>query len=113
MRAKARFSDCLIRSERQLQSKGARDPLAIGRVGLKTVGDVPLLDVLCRAPDRPRGVVEQDLPLLGVHHAEQIAGLLVVVVIDAMVPMIADAVDLQRRFVEVGLIDHSLRLLGK
>src|SRR5947207_10066045 len=96
MRAKARFSDCLIRSERQRQSKGARDPRVLGRVGLQAVGDVPLLDVLCRTPARPRGIVEQDLPLLDVHHAEQVARLLVVVVIDPVVPVIADTVDLQR-----------------
>src|ERR1700676_5414335 len=89
----------LFGSERQLQPERAGDPLAIGRVGFGAIGDVPLLDVLCCAPNCPRGVVEQAPPLLGVHHAEQVAGLLVMVVIDSMVPVIADAVDLERRFV--------------
>src|SRR3979411_295829 len=92
-------SDCFsVGGTPVLDAESSRDSFAIGRIGLHAVDDVPLLDVLCRAPDRPRGVVEQDLPLLCVHHAEKVAGLLVMVIIDAMVPMIADAVDLQRRF---------------
>src|ERR1700676_2905301 len=90
-----------------------RDALAIGRVGFGAIGDVPLLDVPCGAADLPRGVVEQRLPLLGVHHAEQVAGLLVVVVIDPVVAVIAGAVDLERRFVEVGLIDPFVAAVGE
>ena len=58
----------------------------------------------CRTAHLARGIVEKRLALCRVHLAEQITGLLVVVVIDAVIPVGDGALDLERRLVEIGLI---------
>src|SRR5437879_2764211 len=63
------------------------DPPAILRVGLGTVGDVTFLDVCRRAVHGAGRIVEQCLALGGVHLPKQDARLLIVVIIDAMIPM--------------------------
>ena len=62
------------------------------------------LDVERRSADGACRVVEQDLSLSRIHLSEQIARLLIVVVVDPMIPMCCRAVDLDRRFIEIRLI---------
>src|ERR1700726_1135397 len=63
-----------------------------------------LLDVRPCITHRAGGVVEQRLPLRRSHLAEQIARLLPVVVVDAMVIMRPVAVHRHRKLGEIGLI---------
>jgi DNA-binding transcriptional LysR family regulator len=50
------------------------------------------LDLLRRAADRARGVLEQGLALRGVHQAEQRARLRIIVRVDTVVPVIGRAI---------------------
>ncbi len=84
--------------------QGSGDAGAVFRIGLRAVGDVAFLDVHGRSADGAGGVVEQRLALSRVHLAEQVAGLLVVIVIDAVIPVGGLALDLERRLVQVRLI---------
>src|SRR6266702_7591983 len=87
----------------QADQRGS-DSSAVFGIGFRAVGDVALLDVDCRSADRASCVVEQHLALGRIHLPEQVARLLIVVVVDAMVPMRGGALDLELRFVEVGLV---------
>src|SRR5277367_1398388 len=80
------------------QAKGRGDARAIGGIGLGTVADVAPLDLEPRVAHGAGGVLEQNLLLCGAHLPEQIAGLLMVIVVYAMVPIGGVAHDWQRRF---------------
>src|SRR5438132_9899711 len=63
-----------------------------------------LLDVRPCITHRAGGVLEQRFPLRRSHLAEQIARLLPVIIVDAVVPVRPVAVHRHRRFGEIGLI---------
>src|SRR5580704_17804141 len=85
----------LFGGERQLQPERARDPRAIGGVGFGAIGDVALLDVKARIAHGTGRVLEQHLLFGGRHQTKEVAGLLPVIVVDAMVVMCGFALDLQ------------------
>src|SRR6202011_4904181 len=64
-----------LRSASALDAEGPCDSGSIGRVGLGTIGDVPLLDVQASIAHCSRRVLEQHLLLRGRHQPEQIARL--------------------------------------
>ena len=68
--------------EREAQSGG--DACAIGGIGLGAVSDVALLDFDARVTHGAGSVLEEKLLLLGGHLPEQVAGLLIVIISDAM-----------------------------
>src|SRR6202035_1662158 len=86
-----------------IEAKRPRDPLAIGRIGAKTIGDVALLDVQARIAHRAGCVLEQRLLLRRRHQAEQIARLFPVIVVGVMVVVGRLAFNGQRRLGEVGV----------
>src|SRR5260370_4156206 len=71
----------------ELDAQRLRDACAVRRNRLGAVGDMTLLNVLGRTADLASRIVEQGLTLGGAHLAEEIARLLVVIVVDTMVPM--------------------------
>src|SRR6266850_8134712 len=83
----------------EIDAQRLRDASAVGRVGLGAVGDMTLLNVLGRTADLASRIVEQRLTLSWAHLAEEIARLLVVIVVDTMVPMRGPTFDRQRRLV--------------
>src|SRR5216684_5840628 len=89
------------------------NPGAVGGIGLGAIGDVPLLNVFGRCADLSRRVVEQRLALSGVHLAEEIARLLIVVIIDSIVPVGGRAVDRQRWLVELRPVGPLTPAIGK
>src|ERR1700730_7318091 len=88
----------------ELDAQRLRDARAVGGIGLGAVADMPLLNVLRSAADLASRIVEQRLLLDGAHLAEEIARLLVVIVVDTMVPMRGRTFDLQRRLVKLRLV---------
>src|SRR3984893_4797521 len=88
------------------------NPGAIGGIGLGAIGDVPPLNVFGGCADMAGRVLEQSLALSGVHLAEEIARLLIVVIIDAMVPVGGRAVDRQRWLVELRLVGPLAPAIG-
>ena len=87
------------------------DALAIGGVGLGAVVDVPLDGLRQGAFDRPRGVVEQALPLLGTEQPEQVAGLGEVVVVLAVVEVIRRRPDGLGRVGVAGLVGPAAEVV--
>jgi tetratricopeptide (TPR) repeat protein len=81
-----------------------RHARAVCRVRSHAVLHMALLDVRPCITHRAGGILEQRLPLRRSHLAEQIARLLPMVVIHAMVPMRPVAVHRHRRLGEIGLI---------
>src|SRR4051812_27427880 len=81
----------------ECQTKGGGDARAIGGIGLGAIGDMALLDFETRVTQGAGGVLEQKLLLLATHLPEQVARLLVVIVLDAMVPPGRVALERQRR----------------
>jgi hypothetical protein len=77
--------------------KGVGNTSAVGQVRLAAVGHVPFLDVLRSLADLAGGVVEQRLLLCRIHLPEQVARLLPVIVIHAVIPVRGGAGDLERR----------------
>src|SRR3981081_1477759 len=71
----------------EIDAQRLRDAGAVGGIGLGAVADMPLLNVLRRAADLAGRIVEQRLLLGRAHLAEEIARLLVVIVVDTMIPM--------------------------
>src|SRR5271163_69428 len=80
------------------QAKGRGNARAIGGIGLGTVADVALLDLQPRIAHGAGGILEQNLLLRGAHLPEQIAGLLIVILDEAMVPIGGVSLDRLRRF---------------
>src|ERR1700680_2591567 len=77
----------LLRSDHlrfELDAQRLRDARAVGRIRLGAVGGVPLLNVLGRTADLASRVIKQGLTLSGAHLAEQIARLLVVIIVNTM-----------------------------
>src|SRR3984893_13795641 len=101
-----------LRSASALDAEGPSDSGSIGRVGLGTIGDVPLLDMQARVAHRAGRVLEQGLLLGGCHQAEKIARLLPVVIIDPMVPVRAVAVHRHRKLGEIRLIVPEAGAVG-
>src|SRR4030088_153215 len=97
----------------EIDAQRLRDAGAVGRIGLGAVGDMPLLNVLGRAADLAGRIVEQGLLLSRAHLAEEIARLLVVIVVDTMVPMRRRTVDLQRRLVKLRLVGPLAPAIGE
>src|SRR3984893_12470083 len=93
-----------LRSASALDAEGPCDSGSIGRVGLGTIGDVPLLDVQASIAHCSRRVLEQPLLLRGRHQPEQIARLFPVIVVGVMVVVGRLAFNGQRRLGEVGLV---------
>src|SRR5713226_3415766 len=89
------------------------NPRAVGGIGLGAIGDVPLLNVLGGCTDLAGRILEQRLALNSVHLAEEIAWLLIVVLIDPMIPMGGRAVDPQWRLVELRLVDPFAQTDGE
>src|SRR6266446_5784330 len=79
-----------------------RHARAVCRVRPRAVVHMALLDVRPCITHRAGGILEQRLPLRRSHLAEQIARLLPVVVIHAMIPMGPVAVHRHRRLGEIG-----------
>src|SRR3546814_13637988 len=84
---------------------------AVGRIGLGAVGDMPLLNPEVGVAQGAGGVIEQGLLLFGAHLPEQVARLLVVVVVDAMIPPGRVALYLERRL-DTGLVSITPRPLA-
>src|ERR1700733_2522680 len=98
----------LLRGDRlrfETDAQRLRNTCAIGGIGLGTIGDMTLLDVLRSAADLPGGVVEQILLLLRIYLPGQVARLLPMVVIDPVIPVSGCATELERGLVELRLID--------
>lgn len=85
---------------------------AVGGVGAGAVVDVAPLDVIGGIAHRARRVVEKRLALVRIHGAEQVARLLPMVVVDAVVPVRADAINGHGRFGEVGLVSPQTIAVG-
>src|SRR5882672_11772096 len=98
------------RTNRQMNQKSgaARSLIRPG-----AVGDMPLLNVLRSTADLAGRIVEQLLLLGRAHFAEEIARLLVVIVIDTMVPMRGPTFDLQHRLVKLRLVDPLAPAIGE
>src|ERR1700716_1952412 len=71
-----------------------------------------LLDVQPGVANRPRGVLEQQLLLLWRHFAKEVARLLPMVIVNAVVPVRGIALDRHRRLVEIGLVVPEPRAVG-
>src|SRR3954470_5725901 len=82
---------------REIDAKRLRDARTIRRIGFGAVDDMALLDFDARVPHGAGGVLEQKLLLFGAHLPEQDAGLLVVVIFYAMIPISRITLDRQRR----------------
>ena len=101
-----------------LRSRADRDPQrprharAVRGICPHAVLHMALLDVQARIAHRAGGVLEQRLPLRRGHLAEQIARLLPVVVIHAMIPMRPVAVRRHWRLGKIGLIVPELGAVG-
>src|SRR6266446_10891454 len=89
-----------------------RHARAVCWVRPRAVLHMALLDVRPCITHRAGGVLEQRLPLRRSHLAEQIARLLPVVVIHAMVPMRPFSVHRHRRLGEIRLIVPELDAVG-
>src|ERR1700754_3222890 len=76
---------------------------AISGVGPCAMLDVQLLDRPGRTDHRARGIFAEPLLLVRLHQAKQIAWLRVVVVIDAMIPVIGRTFDRKWWFSVIGL----------
>src|SRR5690554_6726224 len=94
-------------------TQGGFHTRTIGWICLGAVVDMALLDEVWGIAHGPCGVVEQRLLLFRSHQAEQVAGLLeVVVIIFPEVPPIGVAVDLQGRLPELGLLLPLMEAVG-
>jgi hypothetical protein len=86
----ARSEQALFRGDRlrlEIDAQRLRDAGAIRGIGFGAVGDMALLDFDARVTHGAGGVLEENPLLLGGHLPEQDAGLLIVIIIDAMVPI--------------------------
>jgi hypothetical protein len=94
----------LGRRQRMLfQPEGLRDTGAVRGIGAGAVVDMALLDVQLRISHRARRVIEQHLLLRLSHLAEQVARLLPVIIVDAMVVVRPVPIDRHRQLGEIGL----------
>src|SRR5882757_4209344 len=85
----------------EIDAKRLRDACAVGRIRLGAIGDMTLLDVQPGVAHRPRGVLEQQLLLLRRHFAKEVAGLLPMIIVNAVVPVRGIALDRHRRLGEI------------
>src|SRR5882757_8759166 len=75
------------RVRREIDAQRLRHAGAIRGMGFGAVDDMALLDFDARVTHGAGGVLEENPLLLGGHLPEQDAGLLIVVVVDAMIPV--------------------------
>src|SRR5882757_655295 len=94
----------LSRQYSVFQPQGLGDAGAVRRIGTGAIGNVPLLDVQLGVAHRPRRVLEQRLALSRIHLAEQVARLLPVIIVDAMIEVRRFALDRHGRLGEIGLV---------
>src|SRR6202521_3787658 len=105
----------LLRGDRlrsEINAQRLRDASAVGRIRARAIVDVPLLYVQLGVAHRPRRVLEQQLLLCRRHFSEQVAGLLPMVIVDAVVPMRRIALDRHRRLSEIRLVVPEPRAVG-
>src|SRR5580704_9178555 len=79
------------------KTEGGGDACAIGGIGPVAVGDMALHHLEARAGHGAGGVLEQEPLLVAAHLPEQDAGLVIVIIVDAMVPPGRVALDRRRR----------------
>src|SRR6266403_3342899 len=96
----------------RLQPESLCDAGPVARIGARTVFDMPLLHMQPCVSHRTRGVVEEGLLLGRRHQPEQVAWLLPMVILDAVVPVCRVALDRQRRLREIGLVIPKSRAIG-
>src|SRR3984957_10239892 len=85
----------------------------VGGIGFGAIRDVAFLDLRGSSADLAGRILEQSLTLSGVHLPKEVAGLPIVVVVDAMVPVGRRAVDRQGRFVEPRLVGPFAAAIGE
>src|SRR5260370_7372896 len=86
------MSACL----QDMQLQCPRHAIAVGGIRSAAVRNIPLQNILSRADDRARRVVEEQLLLLGCHLPKEIARLLPVIILQAMVIVTSVAVERER-----------------
>ena len=99
-----------LRSEIDAQRLG--DAGAVGWIRLGAVADIPLLDVQFRVAHGTRRVLEQQLLLRRRHLPEQVAGLLPMIIVDAVVPVCCLTLERERRLGEIRWLSQSPALFG-
>src|SRR3979411_2223527 len=80
------------------------DAGAVRRIGTGAIGNVPLLDVQPGIAHRARRVLEQRLALSRIYLPEQVARLLPVIIVEAMIVVRRVAFERERRLGEFGLV---------
>src|ERR1700704_6259132 len=94
----------LSRQHSVFQSQGLGDAGAVRRIGTGAIGNVPLLDVQPGIAHRARRVLEQRLALSRIYLPEQVARLLPVIIVEAMIVVRRVAFERERRLGEIGLV---------
>src|SRR5258705_4673627 len=103
----------LLRSDHlRFDAQRLRDAGAVGRIRLGAIGNVPLLHVQPRVAHRMGRVLEQQLLLGRRHFSEQVAGLLPMIVVDAVVPMRCIAFECERRLGRMRPVVPEPRAVG-
>src|SRR6202011_3078341 len=92
--------------------KGPGNAYTVGRIGPGAVGNMAFLDMPGGATHGSRGIVEEHLLLLRRHRSKEVAGLLPMIIVDAMVPMGRLTLDRHRRLGEIGLVLPKPRAVG-
>src|SRR3954451_14448875 len=85
------------RLRREVDAQRLRDAGAVFGIRLRAVRDVTLFNFDARVTHGADSILEEKLLLLGGHLPEQDAGLLVVIIIDAMIPISRITMNRQRR----------------
>src|SRR5882762_3792747 len=102
----------LLGPEGPAESESLRYSGPVCRIRAHAIREVPLLDVQLGVAHRPRRVLEQRVLLVRRHHTKQVAGLLPMIILDAMVPMGCVTLDRDRRLGEIGLVLPKPRAVG-
>jgi len=111
----ASHSAGLLRGDRlrlEIDAQRFRDACAVGRIGLRTVADIPLLDVQFCVAHGTRRVLEQQLLLCRRHLPEQVAGFAPMIVVDAVVPVRRIPFERERRLGKIRLVVPEPRAVG-
>ena len=82
----------------EFDTQRLRDARTVRRICFGAVGNMALLDLNSGITHGAGGIFEQNLLLGGAHLPKQIAGLLIVIVVDSMVPIGRITLDRKRRF---------------
>ncbi len=89
------------------------DALAIGRVGLRAMGDVALLNGPRGGAELAGGVVEQSLTLGRRHQTEQVARLGIMVIVRIVVEVGGVAFERLRRLMKLGPVPPFPEAIGE